>query len=210
MRADEFDRRLDLVWSGPRSSGVISESTAQIRDHAAGYVPAAWRVQPPGRLIDLGSGVGVPGLHLAGLLPSTVVTLVDSSAQRCETARSAVASVTLDDRVSVVHARADDMAREDEWREHADGVVSRLFGPASELAECGLPLVDLGGRLVLSVSATTMRWWESAPLAGLGAGYEGSWSTSAGLYVAVAKEAATPTRFPRRTAARRRRPWPIA
>ena len=208
VRAEEFDQRLDLAWNVPRSSGLIAGPIARIRDHAAGYIPAAWRVRPPELLVDLGSGVGVPGIHLAGLLPRTTVILVDSSAQRCETARLAVMAVELVDRVSVRHARADDLASEGEWRESAAGVVSRLFGPPSELAECGLPLVVPGGRLVVSVSSTTLKWWKSAPLEGLGARWEGSWSTDAGSYVAVAKDSPTPPRFPRRTPARKRRPWP--
>ena len=187
---------------------MIGQSAAEIREHAAGYVPAAWRVRPPGVVIDLGSGAGVPGIHLAHWLNVTRVVLVDSSARRCELAGRAVSAVGLDDRVTIIHSPADELAREVYWRESADGVVARLFGPPAELAECGLGLVAVGGRLVVSVNDETRQWWCNAPLAELGAVFQADWTTAHGAFVAIQRVGPFPSELPRRPARRRRRPWP--
>jgi hypothetical protein len=123
-------------------------------------------------------------------------------------ARAAVSAVELTARVTVTHARVEELAREEAWRGRADGVVSRLFGPAAEAAECALPLLAVGGRMVVSVNRATGDWWRSAPLTQLGAMLEESWETPAGAYVAVVCTAPAPDRYPRRLPARRRRPWP--
>jgi 16S rRNA G527 N7-methylase RsmG len=206
--ADEFDRRLERVWARARARGVIGDTTPRIRDHAASYLPAAWRVEPPPDLLDAGSGAGVPGLHLAALLPDTRVTLVDSSEARCQLARAAVAAVELGQRVTVVHARVEDLARSREWRGSVSAAVARLLGPPSEVAECVLPLLSLQGRLVVSVSEETRKWWESAPLEGLGVVVESVWSTDAGSYLSVLRTSEAPVEHPRRAPSRGRMPWP--
>ena len=208
MTPDQFDALLDEAWEPARSRGVIGRSAVEIRSHAAGFVPAAWRVRPPDRVVDLGSGAGAPGLHLAHLLGSTQVVLVDAMARRCEMAEVAVRAVGLGDRVSVVHARADEVAWRVGWREAFDGVVARLFGASSELAECGLGLLLVGGRMIVSVNDETGRWWEQAPLEDLGAIHEASWGTDEGSYLSVRRIGDFPSGRPRRTASRLRRPWP--
>lgn len=208
MRADLFDQRLDEAWAGARSSGLITDDISDIREHAAGFVSAAWRVRPPARLIDVGSGAGIPGIHLAQILAGTDVRLVDARARRCDMARAGVRAVALTGRVTVTHARVEDLARDEDWRQCADAVVSRLFGPAAEAAECALPLLAVGGRMVVSVNQATRNWWRSAPLARLGAVLAESWDTPAGSFVAVVRTEDAPDRYPRRAPARRRRPWP--
>lgn len=197
-----------MAWAGPRSSGLVTDQISDIREHAAGFVSAAWREEPPARLVDIGTGAGIPGIHLAHLLEGTGVRLVDSSARRCEAALAAVRAVGLGGRVTVTHARVEELALDEAWRECADAVVSRLFGPAAEVAECALPLLAVGGRMVVSVNQATGDWWRTAPLSRLGAVLESSWTTPAGSYVAVVRTEPAPDRYPRRTPARRRSPWP--
>ena len=56
----------------------------------------AWReVTPPARLLDMGSGVGLPGIPLAVLWPETLVTLLDRSGRRIDLARRATRLVKL-------------------------------------------------------------------------------------------------------------------
>jgi 16S rRNA (guanine527-N7)-methyltransferase len=208
VRSELFDRRLDEAWAGARASGLITDPISDIREHAAGFVSAAWHLSPPVELVDIGSGAGIPGIHLAQQLAGTRVRLVDASARRCDMARAAVSAVELTARVTVTHARVEELAREEAWRGRADGVVSRLFGPAAEAAECALPLLAVGGRMVVSVNRATGDWWRSAPLTQLGAMLEESWETPAGAYVAIVRTEPAPDRYPRRPPARRRRPWP--
>ncbi len=198
---------LDAAWAPARAAGVLgSATTTELVDHAAGFVPAAWRVSPAFLGVDLGTGAGVPGLLLALGHPGSRWLLVESNARRAALARAAVRATGCGDRVDVRHIRAEDLCRDPNWRQGADLVVARSFGPPAEVAECGLPLLRATGRLVVSVRASTEERWRAGADGLLPFAVTDVWSTSAGRYLAVETVGEIDDRFPRRTAARRRRP----
>ena len=179
-----------------------------LRAHADGYILDEWRVASGIRLVDCGSGVGIPGLLIALELPDSRWTLVDSSERRCEHAQSAARAAGLDDRVVIEHARLEDLARREGARGGFDGAVARLFGPASELAECGLPLLKPEATLVVSVSAATLEDWRKLPLdSHTGCAIDAEWATAWGRYLAVQRFGPIPDSVPRRWPARRRAPF---
>jgi 16S rRNA (guanine527-N7)-methyltransferase len=102
-----------------------------------------------GRVLDLGSGGGLPGLVLATYRPELELTLLEARQRACRFLREAVATLELP-RVTVVEARAEDAARWSDLRESFDAVVARSFGPPAVTAECGVGFIRTGGRLVVS------------------------------------------------------------
>ena len=199
---------LDEAWKPARAAGVIGRSSLDsLRRHAVGFVPDYWRELPAGEFIDCGTGAGVVGVLLALELPRSRWTLVDASERRCDMAQRAAVAAGLTARITVEHALVEELARRDEAPESFDGMVSRLFGPASELAECGLPLLKVGGSLVVSVSAATRRQWERMPLMRrTGCELSGRWSTQHGNFISITRVGPAPPDLPRRRAARRRAP----
>lgn len=213
VRCDElvFDSRyeeLAAVWEEARTFGSLgSASVEELREHAAGYMVPNLGLRPGARCVDLGTGAGVPGLLLAMLHPETTWRLLDANKRRCKIAGRAVRAVGLDDRIEVVHDRAEELAREAQWRSAHDLVVARLFGAPSEVAECGIPLLVEGGSLVVSASEATAEVWLSADLSSLAARVTERWETDSGAYIRVQRIKGTiPDRLPRRPAARRRDP----
>ncbi len=208
MTTDEFLSLLETAWRPAREMGALGGvSVAQLRDHAAGFVPSAFRVNSPADCVDIGSGVGVPGIFLAHLLPHTRWILVDASQRRCEVAHQAVEAVGLGGRVAVVHGRVDEFAHLSERRQKFDLVVSRLFGHVSETAECGLPLVRVGGCLVVSCREPAVAAWSGSELGPLGGLFGASWTSDQGTFVRIDGVAGLEGRFPRRPSARRRAPY---
>ena len=205
---DDLVGLLEEAWRPARDSGVVgSASIRTLYQHARGFVLNSWLDLSSGSFIDCGSGAGVLGILLALELPSSRWTLVDSSERRCELAQMAVASVGLRERVLVEHATVESLAREPGIREHQDGVVARLFGPVTELAECGLPLLRRDGSLVVSVSDRTLDQWTRMDLLAItGCEVSDVWSVGSSQYLAVTRVAAAPQELPRRRAARRRTP----
>lgn len=199
---------LAAVWEPARVAGSLGSATIEeLVAQASGYIANDRDLPMGAQCVDLGSGVGVPGLLLAMLYPETNWRLLDASARRCEIAQRAVQAVGLENQVEVIHGRADDYAHDTRWRSANDLVVSRLFGPPSEVAECGLPMLAPGGSLVVSVSAATAGVWLSADLTELSASVVECWETEAGRYLRVERTAAKSLdRLPRRVAARRRDP----
>lgn len=199
---------LEAVWESARAAGSLGPvSIEALREHAEGYVSPRTSLRRGARCVDLGTGVGVPGVLLAIKHPETVWRLLDSSSRRCETALAAVRAAGLGSRVDVVHGRADDCAHDPRWRGTNDLVVARLFGPPSEVAECGLPLLADGGSLVVSVSDSTADSWLAADLAPLASSVVERWETDSGRFLRVQRTGGPiGDGFPRREAARRRSP----
>ena len=203
----ELLERLDEAWAPARATGALGSSPLEaLRLHASGYILEEWRRLPVGQFVDCGTGAGVLGVLLALELPSSRWRLVDARRRRCDMAQRAVVAADLSERVVVEHARVEDVARS-ELRGTFDGAVARSFGPAAELAECALPLLNAGGALVLSVSTSTMAQWQRMPLAArTGCDIASSWSTAYGRFLSVKRVGSIPHTLPRRGPARRRSP----
>ena len=91
----------------------------------------------PGSLLDIGTGVGLPGIPLAVALPETDVVLVDRSGRRCTLLNRAIRVLDLEN-VEVVQA---DVSEFERW---VDVAVSRASLPPSELLPHLRRLTSLG------------------------------------------------------------------
>lgn len=96
------------------------------------------------RVIDIGSGAGLPGLIIATVRPDWDVFLLDSLKKRCTFTTAAVEAMGLDN-VSVVWSRAEDAGRDASHREAYDIVTARAVAEVRVLAELCLPYVRVGG-----------------------------------------------------------------
>jgi 16S rRNA (guanine527-N7)-methyltransferase len=102
-------------------------------------------VRSAGRIADLGSGAGLPGLVLAAALPEARVDLIESVERKCEFLRDAIERMGLGNAV-VVCERSEDWAA-GEGREAYDAVTARAVGRLATLAELASPLLHEGGVL---------------------------------------------------------------
>lgn len=100
------------------------------------------------RIIDIGSGAGIPGLPLKLALPGADVTLLDSNRKKCGFMQHVISDLELDG-VTVVNARAEDAARDAEHREGYELATARGVARLSVLVEYALPFLRLGGVAVL-------------------------------------------------------------
>ncbi len=100
---------------------------------------------PGDRVVDVGSGAGLPGIPLALARPDTTVVLLEPLLRRATFLAEVVADLGLGDRVSVVRARAEEVARQ---QPGYDVVVARAVAPLDRLAGWCLPLLRPGGRLL--------------------------------------------------------------
>lgn len=96
-------------------------------------------------VIDVGSGAGLPGIVLAVARPDLSVVLVEPLARRTAFLAEVVTELGLDDAVSVVRGRAEEVR---EAVDPADVVTARAVAPLDRLAGWCLPLTAPGGRLL--------------------------------------------------------------
>jgi 16S rRNA (guanine527-N7)-methyltransferase len=99
-----------------------------------------------GRIADIGSGAGLPGLVLAAALPQAQVDLIESVARKCEFIRTATERAAIEN-TRVVCERSETWAG-GEGREAYDAVTARAVGRLSTLAELASPLLRGAGTLV--------------------------------------------------------------
>ncbi len=95
------------------------------------------------KLLDIGSGAGLPGLPLKISEPSIDLTLLDSTGKKVDFLRAACDSLGLTD-VKTICARAEELAHTDA-RETFDVVTARGVASFGLLAELALPFVKVGG-----------------------------------------------------------------
>jgi 16S rRNA (guanine527-N7)-methyltransferase len=181
----QLERARSLGFLGP---GPVLDHV----EHAAGFVAELAEVH--GRVIDLGSGGGVPGLVVAVARPDLEVILVDAMGKRCRFLEAAVDALGVG---QVIEGRAEVLGR-GALRGTASAVLARSFGPPAATAECAAPLLRLGGLLLVSEPPESDgQRWPSGPLAELGLSLQYRTASSPVLQV-LEQTAPCPERYPRR------------
>lgn len=99
------------------------------------------------RLIDVGTGAGFPGIPLAILFPNASFVLMDSLNKRIKFLEEVKNKLKLTN-VVCIHSRAEDLARNKEYREQFDFAVSRAVANLSTLSEYCIPFVKKGGAFI--------------------------------------------------------------
>ena len=193
---------------GPREQERLWERHL---DDALGLA-AIRRPEPEEHWADLGSGAGLPGLPLAVAYRATSFTLIDAQRRRLDWVEATAAKLGLTN-VKVVHSRLEDYGQ-GPAREFFDVATARALGPLPVVAELGLPLVAVGGQLLVPRGQPDSEDLEQAALAceQLGGRVDNvvpnpsSPIDRVGFVVIMAKIAATSPRFPRRSGVPARTP----
>lgn len=102
----------------------------------------------PFSLIDVGSGAGFPGLPLKIVLPDIQLTLLESVVKKTAFLEYLVATLNLPG-VTILAARAEEAGRQPGHREHYDVAVARAVAALRVASEYTLPLVKVGGVVIL-------------------------------------------------------------
>ena len=205
MSSDWLPRALEES----RARGFLSpqDLEGQIA-HARGFylVWGSLRETPPRRLLDLGTGGGLPGLVLADHWGCDTV-LLDSMERRGSFLREVIAGPGTPSGLSVVVARAEDAARDPALEGTFDLVTARSFAPPPVTAECAVRFLGVGAVAIVSdpPGGGDPGRWPDDGLARLG--LRGSSHAAGGFsYRVLEKVRETEVGFPRPSGVPGRRP----
>ena len=99
------------------------------------------------RLIDVGTGAGIPGLPLKILFPDIELVLLDATSKKAAFLHHLKQKLGFDN-VEIVAGRAEEVAHRKEYRERFDIVLSRAVAPMATLVELALPFCAIGGTFI--------------------------------------------------------------
>ena len=196
---DELDRwsaRLNLT-SIPRDR-MWARNIVEVQELLDVAAPPAGS-----RVVDIGSGGGVPGLVIAILRRDLSVTLIDSD-QRKTGFLIHVAGLLGLSGVVAEAMRAEDAGRRAGMREAFDLATSRATAPPPVLCELALPLVGVGGQLCALVTGAPGALAACAAAASACGG--GAPEAPAHGVLRVRKVVPTPEQYPRRPGTPNRHP----
>ncbi len=103
-------------------------------------------------VLDMGTGAGFPGLVAAIMNKSCHFTLVDSVGKKVNFIKIVVEKLKLEN-VMAIHARSEALGQDPIYRESFDIGVARSVAYLPALSEYLLPLIKLGGRMIVTKEA---------------------------------------------------------
>lgn len=135
-----------LDWNTRMDLTSVSADRMAARHFLDSLLPlkASGLIPEEGRLIDVGTGAGFPGLPLAIARPSLQVTLLEAQGKRCQFLQAVCQALGLEN-VTIINDRAENLGRAEGHREGYDRAVARAVAALPVLAEYLLPFVRVGG-----------------------------------------------------------------
>lgn len=129
-------------WNRVYNLTAVRDPDEMVTRHLLDSLVVMPYVQGP-RVLDVGTGPGLPGLPLALVLPDVHFSLLDSNAKKTRFLTQAISELALTN-VEVIRERVEIYRPPESF----DTVVSRAFSSLSAFYEAAAPLCRKGGRLL--------------------------------------------------------------
>ncbi len=135
----KFNQKMNLT--------AIREPVKVAANHYLDSLAALPFLPSEGRLLDIGSGGGFPGIPLKVLRPGLRLVLIDSSRKKVSFLKHAIRTLKLEG-AQAVQARAQELSEQDGFARSFDIVVSRALCKLEDFFSMGRPFLNAGGRML--------------------------------------------------------------
>lgn len=125
---------------------ITSEDEIYAKHFIDSLIPCKY-INENSKIIDVGTGAGFPGIPIKIYLENTDITLLDSVNKKLIYLNSVIDKLKLEN-IKVVHGRAEDIAKKEEYREMYDIAISRAVANMTTLVELLIPFVKIGGKII--------------------------------------------------------------
>ena len=145
-QVDDFYNYMNLLleWNEKINLTAITEENDIILKHFVDCGTILKYIKDNSSIIDIGTGAGFPGIPLKILNNSLKITLMDSLNKRIIFLNDVIEKLKLSN-IEAIHARAEELARNKNYREKFDISTSRAVANLSTLSEYMLPFVKKDG-----------------------------------------------------------------
>lgn len=143
----ELFRSLLLEYNQKYNLTAITEKREIEVKHFIDSAAGAFLFEKGANCAEVGSGAGFPSLPLKILRDDLSFTLMESVGKKCDFLRVVVDKLELSG-MNIIQIRAEDAARNAQYREKFDFVVARAVARMNTLSEYCMPLVKVGGKFI--------------------------------------------------------------
>lgn len=145
-KAKKFQKYKDLLleWNNKINLTAITEENEIILKHFIDSCTILKYIEDNQKIIDIGTGAGFPGIPLKIMNESLKITLVDSLNKRVNFLNEVISELKLEN-IEGIHSRAEDLGRDNNYREKYDVATSRAVANLSTLLEYLMPFVKVNG-----------------------------------------------------------------
>ena len=136
-----------LEWNEKINLTAITEQNDIILKHFIDCLTIKKYLKDNDKIVDIGTGAGLPGIPLAIMSGANKFTLVDSLNKRVNFLNDVKEKIDLKN-IEAIHSRAEEFGQNKIYREKYDVAVSRAVANLSVLLEYLLPTVKVGGKVI--------------------------------------------------------------
>ena len=133
-----------LEWNTKINLTAITEEKMFIVKHFVDSLTINKYIKDFKNLIDIGTGAGFPGIPLKIVNKDMKITVIDSINKKLNVIRDLADKIKFDD-LEIIHARAEELAQNKQYRETYDVATTRAVSNLSTIVEYMLPFVKVGG-----------------------------------------------------------------
>ncbi len=137
-----------LEWNQKMNLTAITDTGEVVIKHFLDCILFLKHIDIPegAKIIDVGTGAGFPGVVLKIMREDIHLTLLDGLNKRLVFLSEVITALGIESKL--VHARAEEAGKKDEFREQYDIATARAVARLNVLSEYCLPFVKVGGQFV--------------------------------------------------------------